>query len=162
MGTCAQASFMVTFIGVGKTAWTWSWQSFPQNVPLNSVTQSQQSNMFCTFPSQINEAGQRWLKLIKEEWSTKLTYPVSRGTTFRFRGFKGDYEIIIKKNGNPIKVQTFTLENSGSVVDVLVDGDGREDKQFLFSYLLIYLLVFCKSTQEYFTSTTGGQNYGGW
>ncbi|XP_064609211.1 uncharacterized protein LOC135473294 [Liolophura sinensis] len=73
----------------------------------------------------INEAGQRWLKLTKEEWSTKLTYPVSLGTTFRFRGFRGDYEIIMKKNGNPIKVQTFTLDKSGSVVDVLVDGDGH-------------------------------------
>ena len=66
---------------------------------------------------QINEAGERWQKLIKQDWRTSETFNItSNPQTFNVRGFYGNYTINVKQHGTIIKTQTF---------DVTKDGDNQ-------------------------------------
>ncbi|ESO92667.1 hypothetical protein LOTGIDRAFT_120667, partial [Lottia gigantea] len=68
---------------------------------------------------QINAAGQAYLDLIYKEWTTHVTKKMSSsGKSFTERGFHGDYEVIVRYKGSPIKYQTFTLKKGGMTVNV--------------------------------------------
>ncbi|KAK7444113.1 hypothetical protein BaRGS_00040429 [Batillaria attramentaria] len=70
---------------------------------------------------QINEAGQRYLHLTKEEWSTHVNKSLSAGTSFDVRGFKGDYEVTVRKNGMLVKIAPFSLTGGSTTVNIDID-----------------------------------------
>ncbi|CAL1542283.1 unnamed protein product, partial [Lymnaea stagnalis] len=54
-------------------------------------------------------AGQLYLHLTKEEWSTHLNRSLSSGTSFTARGFQGDYNLVVYYKNKPIKIQSFSV-----------------------------------------------------
>ncbi|WAR09058.1 XYN2-like protein [Mya arenaria] len=77
----------------------------------------------------INEAGKRWLDLVKTQWSTNikttLTKPFSQ---IDLRGFHGDYDVIVKYRGKPIKLLHFNLPSNQQHVNWAVEVDGNGDE----------------------------------
>ncbi|XP_046546498.1 exoglucanase XynX-like [Haliotis rubra] len=73
----------------------------------------------------INAAGKRYLNLIHQEWSTHVTHRLTSGTQFNIRGFHGDYDIIVRYQGTPVKKQTFFLGKTDTTVTVdITDATG--------------------------------------
>ncbi|ESO92665.1 hypothetical protein LOTGIDRAFT_120651, partial [Lottia gigantea] len=68
----------------------------------------------------VNAAGKHYLDLIYQEWNTHVIHDLGNGKIFSVRGFHGDYEVIVKYKGSPIKDQKFTLTKSDTHVDVTV------------------------------------------
>ncbi|CAH1253936.1 Hypp1279 [Branchiostoma lanceolatum] len=62
---------------------------------------------------EINEAGRRWRQLVFNDWRTNLSLTdgtlTPEGKAFDFRGFHGDYDIVIKSHGIPMATKTFQL-----------------------------------------------------
>lgn len=78
---------------------------------------------------QINAAGKRYLDLVKKQWSTNIKTPLTgRQSTIDLRGFYGDYDVIIRYQGKPIKLEHFSLykEDGEQDINVTVDGSGGE------------------------------------
>ncbi|XP_071111510.1 uncharacterized protein [Haliotis cracherodii] len=71
-----------------------------------------------------NAAGRRVKQLIKGEWRTNESHPVKEGQTLRVRGFKGDYTVQVKHNGNVIKTEDFTLSDNGVDLTISLSGSG--------------------------------------
>ena len=72
--------------------------------------------------SQENEAGRRVRDLWKTRWTTR---EVIRPETHSYqvhdlRGFYGDYDVIVRHNGDVIKQQSFTL-SPGKSIDIYMD-----------------------------------------
>ncbi|KAH9520347.1 Anti-sigma-I factor RsgI6 [Bulinus truncatus] len=74
----------------------------------------------------LDKAGQRYLQLTKQEWSTHVNRSLAMGTSFNVRGFQGDYELTVWYKNKPIKRQTFTLGKPDTTVNVDISGDGHE------------------------------------
>ncbi|KAH9520349.1 Anti-sigma-I factor RsgI6 [Bulinus truncatus] len=74
----------------------------------------------------LDKAGQRYLQLTKQEWSTYVNRSLATGTSFNVRGFQGDYELTVWYKNKPIKRQTFTLGKTDTTVNVDIAGDGHE------------------------------------
>nr|KAG5703689.1 hypothetical protein BaRGS_022978 [Batillaria attramentaria] len=73
------------------------------------------------------ETGERFACLVKKEWSTHVTKNLAQsGLTFDMRGFQGDYEVIVKKNGVPVQVETFSLGTSPTTVNLQVTTNTAE------------------------------------
>ncbi|PVD19497.1 hypothetical protein C0Q70_19986 [Pomacea canaliculata] len=68
----------------------------------------------------IIEPGQRFFCLIKKEWTTNLTRNLGSDLNVFFRGFRGDYQVIIKRSGVPIQVESFSLGSSDMTVNIKV------------------------------------------
>ncbi|XP_067666748.1 uncharacterized protein [Haliotis asinina] len=66
----------------------------------------------------INAAGKRYLNLIHQEWSTHVTHRLTSGTHFNIRGFHGEYDVIVRYQGTPVKKQTFFLGKTDTTVTV--------------------------------------------
>ncbi|KAH9520346.1 hypothetical protein Btru_060574 [Bulinus truncatus] len=74
----------------------------------------------------LDKAGQRFLQLTKQEWSTHVNRSLSAGTNFNIRGFQGDYDVVVWYKDKPIKRQTFSLGKTDQTVNIDVSGDGHE------------------------------------
>ncbi|BFY97339.1 hypothetical protein BsWGS_00379 [Bradybaena similaris] len=74
----------------------------------------------------LDEAGKRFLRLTKEEWSTHENRSLSAGTSFDVRGFQGDYEVVVNYSGKPIVLSSFTLGKEDLSVTINIQGDGSE------------------------------------
>uniref|UniRef100_A0A2C9LC69 GH10 domain-containing protein n=1 Tax=Biomphalaria glabrata TaxID=6526 RepID=A0A2C9LC69_BIOGL len=74
----------------------------------------------------LDKAGQRFVQLTKNEWSTHVNRSLSSGTSFNIRGFQGDYDVIVWYKDKPIKKQTFHLGQADQTVTVDIAGDGHE------------------------------------
>ncbi|XP_055876275.1 uncharacterized protein LOC106075843 [Biomphalaria glabrata] len=74
----------------------------------------------------LDKAGQRFVHLTKNEWSTHVNRSLSSGTSFNIRGFQGDYDVIVWYKEKPIKKQTFHLGKTDQTVTVDISGDGHE------------------------------------
>ncbi|ESO87533.1 hypothetical protein LOTGIDRAFT_127603 [Lottia gigantea] len=72
----------------------------------------------------VNEAGKRYLHLIKKEWATHITHNLSNGSSISERAFMGDYELIVRYKGKPIQYQTFTLALHKDVIVTIPDNPG--------------------------------------
>ncbi|KAK7116377.1 uncharacterized protein [Littorina saxatilis] len=69
----------------------------------------------------IVESGERWACLTKKEWTTNQTFKMSDSTsTLSMRGFKGDYEVIVKVDSVPVQKENFTLGDDDASVDIAV------------------------------------------
>ncbi|KAH9520353.1 hypothetical protein Btru_060582 [Bulinus truncatus] len=74
----------------------------------------------------LDKAGERYLQLTKQEWSTHVNRSLSAGTSFDMRGFQGDYDVIVWYQNKPIKIQSFSLGKSNLTVNIDISGDGHE------------------------------------
>ncbi|KAH9520361.1 Glycoside hydrolase, 10 [Bulinus truncatus] len=74
----------------------------------------------------LDKAGERYLQLTKQEWSTHVNRSLSAGTSFDVRGFQGDYDVIVWYQNKPIKIQSFSLGKSNLTVNIDISGDGHE------------------------------------
>ncbi|KAL8563090.1 hypothetical protein ACOMHN_066413 [Nucella lapillus] len=71
----------------------------------------------------INEAGRRVFNLIQNEWSTHVKQTLGPGrTNVNLRGFKGDYDVIVRVRGAPRKVTSFSLSGSSVTVNLHLTG----------------------------------------
>ncbi|KAI8793506.1 Anti-sigma-I factor RsgI6 [Biomphalaria glabrata] len=78
------------------------------------------------FSYTLDKAGQRFVHLTKNEWSTHVNRSLSSGTSFNIRGFQGDYDVIVWYKDKPIKKQTFHLGKTDQTVTVDIAGDEHE------------------------------------
>lgn len=62
-----------------------------------------------------NEAGKAYQTLFKTTWRTHVTRNVHGDDSFTVRGFKGEYTVVIRHNGQEIKRENFNLETSQTV-----------------------------------------------
>ena len=46
---------------------------------------------------------------MKKEWTTQEKRDLRAASQFTIRGFKGEYELVIKRNGIPVERHNFTL-----------------------------------------------------
>ncbi|CAH1788447.1 unnamed protein product [Owenia fusiformis] len=70
----------------------------------------------------INAAGLRWQQLIQQEWRTQQDYQLYLyDETINFRGFHGDYDVIVLDNGVEIQRQSFTLNKDSGTLSVNVN-----------------------------------------
>jgi len=91
----------------------------------------------------INAAGQRYLALM-EEWTTRASGTTDAGGAFAFRGFHGDYEVVVTTPGGEAYAATLVLE-AGGAAEVVVevpggcaadfDGSGTADVNDLLAFL---------------------------
>ncbi|XP_025077722.1 uncharacterized protein LOC112554242 isoform X2 [Pomacea canaliculata] len=68
----------------------------------------------------IIEPGQRFICLLKKEWTTNVVRNLASGLNLAFRGFMGDYEVVVRRSGVPIQVERFTLVKAGASVDIKI------------------------------------------
>ena len=61
---------------------------------------------------QILEPGERWACLVKKEWTTQEKRDLQAAGQFNVRGFKGQYELLIERNGVPVELRQLTLGDS--------------------------------------------------
>ena len=66
---------------------------------------------------QLNEAGRRYMNLVKTEWTTKSTWvPRSNQETLDLRGFHGTYNVTVTYDGNRVTTHQFSVpKGAGSV-----------------------------------------------
>jgi hypothetical protein len=88
---------------------------------------------------QLNEAGRRYVRLVKEDWSTHVNRSLTSGSHFDLRGFRGDYEVVIRQNGAVVKTATFSLNGSETTVDISV---GTSNSQGICAGLFFHNLLF--------------------
>ena len=72
---------------------------------------------------EVNEAGQRYLAMIHEEWNTQFSWqPESQQDQYQTRAFQGGYELTVLYDDVPIQSQEFYV-NKGESQTVYVDID---------------------------------------
>lgn len=67
---------------------------------------------------QLGEAGKRYQRLIKQDWSTHVIQSLTAATSFTVRGFQGDYAVAVYYKGKPVKRTTFSLGKSDIAVTI--------------------------------------------
>ena len=67
-----------------------------------------------------------------------MTENLAKSTEFSMRGYKGDYQVVIKRKGVPVQVETFTVDGETDV-DITVTTSTSKVK--IISY--IYLHIVC-------------------
>ncbi|CAG5119582.1 unnamed protein product, partial [Candidula unifasciata] len=70
----------------------------------------------------LDEAGKRFQRLIKQDWSTHVKQSLTSGTSFTVRGFRGDYAVVVYYKGKPVQRSTFTLEKADKTVAIVVNS----------------------------------------
>ncbi|CAL1542280.1 unnamed protein product [Lymnaea stagnalis] len=70
----------------------------------------------------LDKAGERYLQLTKQEWSTHVNRSLSAGTSFTVRGFQGNYDVIVLHRDKPVKKQSFFVGKADTTVDVTLSG----------------------------------------
>ncbi|XP_025077719.1 uncharacterized protein LOC112554241 [Pomacea canaliculata] len=68
----------------------------------------------------IIEPGQRFFCLIKKEWTTNLSSNLGSSSNISARGFRGDYQVTIKRSGVPVQVEFFTLGSSDMSLNIKI------------------------------------------
>lgn len=69
---------------------------------------------------QILEPGQRYICLVKKEWTTNLKRNLGEGLAFQFRGFRGDYDVVVRRNGVPVQKESFVLSNNDTAIIIRI------------------------------------------
>ncbi len=77
---------------------------------------------------QADELGQKYVHLLKEEWSTHVTTNLSQGTTFTVDAFHGDYDITVEYQGKIIALEELQLGKSDMIYQMRIDGNGSKSK----------------------------------
>ncbi|CAG5133101.1 unnamed protein product, partial [Candidula unifasciata] len=72
----------------------------------------------------LDEAGKRFLRLTKKDWSTHVNKSLADGTSFNVEGFQGDYNVTVYYRGKPIQISSFSLGKSNKNVNININGDG--------------------------------------
>ena len=75
---------------------------------------------------QPNEAGLAYLKLYHTTWRTNETHSLQGQQPLHVRAFKGDYRINVKQGGQVVKSETFKLNFSGKLIEVHLNGSGKQ------------------------------------
>ena len=72
------------------------------------------------FIFQPNEAGEKFLALLQDEWHTEeLFQPQSDSDEFTVRAFHGEYKLVVRNAGTIVKEQNFSVDKGQeNVVDV--------------------------------------------
>ncbi|CAG5133098.1 unnamed protein product, partial [Candidula unifasciata] len=68
----------------------------------------------------LGEAGKRYQRLVKQDWSTHVTRPLTSGTSFTVRCFQGDYAVVVYYKGKPVRQTTFTLHKGDTSFTMVV------------------------------------------
>ncbi|PVD19498.1 hypothetical protein C0Q70_19987 [Pomacea canaliculata] len=68
----------------------------------------------------ILEPGQRYICLVKKEWTTNLRRNLGEGLAFQFRGFRGDYDVVVRRNGVPVQKESFVLSNNDTAIIIRI------------------------------------------
>ncbi|KAK3743233.1 hypothetical protein RRG08_064085 [Elysia crispata] len=74
----------------------------------------------------LDEAGIRFLRLTKQEWSTHVKQSLESSPTMDVRGFRGVYDLTVWYKGKPVKHRTLTLGNTDKNLTIGIYGDGSE------------------------------------
>ncbi|BFY97335.1 hypothetical protein BsWGS_00375 [Bradybaena similaris] len=74
----------------------------------------------------LDEAGKRFLRLTKNDWSTHVNRSLANGTSFDLSGFQGDYNVTVWYRGKPIEHKTFSVGKDDKKVNININGDGKE------------------------------------
>ncbi|CAG5132473.1 unnamed protein product, partial [Candidula unifasciata] len=108
----------------------------------------------------LNEAGKRYQRLLKQDWSTHVTRPLTSGTSFTVRGFQGDYTAVVYYKGKPVQRSTFTLGKADRTVTIdvtstttiqlppIVDPFAPQDVDFATSSLNLQTIGHGTSTSQ--------------
>ncbi|XP_076444115.1 uncharacterized protein LOC143282381 [Babylonia areolata] len=75
---------------------------------------------------EILEPGQRYACLVRKEWNTNQTFQLSDSTSsLSLRGFQGDYQVVVKRDGKPVQKKDFVLgtDNAAWTLDVTSSTD---------------------------------------
>ena len=68
-----------------------------------------------------NAAGRAFEQLLFETWGTDVSESLSSGGSFSVKGHKGQYEVVVKQNGQTLTTQKFEA-NGGKTVNVQLNG----------------------------------------
>ncbi|KAL8616645.1 hypothetical protein ACOMHN_031627 [Nucella lapillus] len=61
---------------------------------------------------EILESGQRWACLVNKEWTTQKTFQLTDpASPISLRGFQGEYEVLVRRSGDPIQKGHFYLDS---------------------------------------------------
>ncbi|BFY97338.1 hypothetical protein BsWGS_00378 [Bradybaena similaris] len=108
----------------------------------------------------LGEAGKRYQRLIKQDWSTHVIQSLSASSSFTVRGFQGDYALAVYYKGKPVQRTAFSLGKSdiAVIVDVtgtteiqlppVVDPFAPQDLEFATSSLNLQTLGHATSTSQ--------------
>ena len=65
--------------------------------------------------------------MTQKEWTTKATKNLKKdGKSFTLRGFQGVYEVIVRKDGEPVQRETFTVGKEDTTVNIAVTQSTSE------------------------------------
>lgn len=64
------------------------------------------------------EPGNRFACLLKKEWTTNVIKNMGSGTEFTVRGFRGDYEILVKRSGTVVQQKKFSLGKNSKTITI--------------------------------------------
>ncbi|XP_062581777.1 uncharacterized protein LOC134243536 [Saccostrea cucullata] len=70
-----------------------------------------------------NAAGQKYLDLVKKAWWTDYTDTMTSGQVLHTSVFKGDYQLLVKHNGNTIHRENLVIDSAGKDITVHVTDD---------------------------------------
>ena len=62
-----------------------------------------------------------WQDLVKHQWRTAVSTSLHGHNKFHVRGFKGTYQVVVKRDGHVVKAETFKLGSSDLNVQVHLD-----------------------------------------
>ena len=78
--------------------------------------------------------------MTQKEWNTQISRSLADGLNFTFRGFEGEYEVLVRNNGNLVQTETFVVDECTSYTLDVTDSLGKLDTQQ--KHLLVHLLIF--------------------
>ncbi|XP_056008702.1 anti-sigma-I factor RsgI6-like [Ostrea edulis] len=70
-----------------------------------------------------NAAGQKYIDLVHKAWNTSFTHAISAHNKIHTSGFLGDYVLNVKRDGNVIHQEQFSLDSAGKHLTVHLTGD---------------------------------------
>ncbi|KAK3785258.1 hypothetical protein RRG08_036794 [Elysia crispata] len=75
---------------------------------------------------ELAEAGRRFLRLTKQEWSTHINQSLESSPTMDVRGFRAVYDLTVWYKGKPVKHRTLTLGKTDKNLTIGIYGNGSE------------------------------------
>lgn len=68
---------------------------------------------------QPNAAGQKFLDLVHGAWKTNISQTLKPRMTYNVTGFKGEYMMNLKRNGQIVQQRNFTLDSVGIDITIM-------------------------------------------
>ena len=78
-----------------------------------------------TLVLQPNKAGKVWQDLVKHQWRTTVSATIHGTNKLHVRGFKGTYQVTVKRGGHVLKTETFTLGKDDLNVQIHLDHSSK-------------------------------------